>query len=131
VLLTLAMLLLELSLLQLPAQLDQLAQQLIVMLPEVVLTMQLFAKLVDVQTINVTQLPTNVKLSFQIVMMVIHAPLTASTHLPAVFTLLYALLQICAQPQLVLQDNALTLQRIVMTVMFVLSILATFALELV
>jgi len=93
--------------------------------------MQLFAKLLDVLTINVIHHPTNVKSLFLIVMMVILALLTASTHLPAVFTLLNALLQICAQPQLALQDNAAMQQRTVMTVMFVLSILATFALELV
>jgi len=113
------------------AQLDQLAPQLIATLQEVVLTMQLFAKMLDALPTPVTQLPTNVKSLFQVAMIVMLAQLTVSTHLLAVSTLLNVLLLIIATPHLVPQEHALTLQRIVMTEMFVLSILATFALELV
>jgi len=113
------------------AQLDQLAPQLIATLQEVVLTMQLFAKIVDALPTPVTQHPTNVKSLFQVAMIVMLAQLTVSTHLLAVFTLLNVLLLIIAIPHLVPQEHAPTLQRIVMTEMFVLSILATFALELV
>jgi hypothetical protein len=129
--LTLAMLLLEFSLLQSLAQQDQLAPQLIAMHQEDVLTMQSLANLLDVQTINAIQLPTNVKSSFQIVMMEMLALLIASIHPLVVSTLLNALLQICAQSQLALQELATATQRTVMMEMFAQLILAIFAPDLV
>jgi len=121
----------ESSLLLLLALKDQLAPQLIATLQEVVSTMQLFAKILDVLPTPVTQLPTNVKSLFQAVVMVMLALLILSIHPLAVSTLQNVLLLICAQLHLVPQEHAPTPQRIVMTEMFVLPILAIFALELV
>jgi len=83
--------------------------------PEDVLTTQLLALQLDVQITNVTHLPTNAKLLFQTVMMVMHVPPTPSTQPLAAFTLQNALLPILALSQLAPTDNALLLQRTVMT----------------
>jgi len=93
--------------------------------------MQLFANLLDALTTNVTQLPTNVKLLYQAVMMVMLALLIASTQPLAVPTLLFALLLICAPQLLALLDNVPKLQRTAMTATHAPSTLVTLALELV
>jgi len=112
------------------AQLDLHVPPPTAILPEDVLTMRLLANLLDVQPTNVTQHPTNAKLLFQAVMMVMHVPLIPSTQLPAAFTLQNALLQMDVPLPLAPTDNALALQRIVMTATLAPSTLAIFALEL-
>jgi len=92
--------------------------------PEDVLTTKSLANLLVAQTTNVTHLPTNAKLLFQAAAMVIHAPPIPSTHLLAAFILQNALLQMHVPQLLALTDNALPLQRIVMTEMFAPSTLA-------
>jgi hypothetical protein len=93
----LAMLLKESSPPQSLAQLDLHVPPPIAILPEDVSMMQLSANLLDALTTNATQLPTNVKLLFQAVMMVMHVLLIASTQPLAALTLLFALLLICAR----------------------------------
>jgi len=117
------------SLHQLLVQQDQLVLQLTAILQEDVLTIQSLANLVDVQITNAILHPTNVKSSFQIVMMVIHVLLTPSTHPLAVFIPHCVLLQICVLSQLAPEDNVATLQRTVMMEMFAQLTLAIFALE--
>jgi len=112
------------------AQLDLHVPQLIVILQEDVSTMQLFANLLDAQTTNVTHLPTNVKLLFQTVMMVMHVPLMHLTHQLAVLTLQNALLLMHVPLLLALVEFVTVLQRIVMTATLAPSTLAIFALEL-
>jgi len=118
------------SLPQSPAQLDQHVQLPVAMLPEDAFTTKSLANLLVAQTTNVTHLPTNAKLLFQTVMMVMHVPPTPSTQHLAAFTLQNALQQTNAQSQLALTDNALLLQRTVMTEMFAPSTLALAAPEL-
>jgi len=113
-------------------QLDQLVLLQVVILQEDVLMNLLFVNQLDVlQATNVTQLLTNVNLSFQIVTMEMLVLLTVSFQQLDVFIPHFVLLLMLAQPQLVQTDNAPTLQRIVMTETFAQSTVVIFNLDLV
>jgi hypothetical protein len=93
---------------------DQLVPQPIAMLQEDVFTMQSPANLLAVLTMLVTHLPTSARLLFLAAMMVMLVLSTPLTQLPAVNTLLYALLLICAQSPLVLLELVIAILKIAM-----------------
>jgi hypothetical protein len=114
-----------------PVLMDQLVPQPIAILQEDVFTMQSPANLLAVLTMLVIQLPTNARLLFLAAMMVMLVLSTPLTHLPAVNTLLYALLLMCAQSPLVLLELATAILKIAMIAILAQSTLAISALELV
>jgi hypothetical protein len=120
----------ELSLLLLPAQLDLHVLLPIAILLEDVLTTQSFANLVDVLTTNAILLPTNVKLLFLTVMMVMLVLLIASTQQLAVPTLQNVSLLMHVPSLPAVTEFVITLQRTAMILTHAPSILAIFALEL-
>jgi hypothetical protein len=110
---------------------DQLVQQRDVIHQEGVSMIQFIVNVLLVLNTNVTLNPTNVKSSFQIVMIMMHVLLILSNHALDVFILQNVLLLMHVLSLLAVTDNALILQRIVMMEMHVLSTLVTCALELV